>query len=280
VYLGTKLIAEDDSLQGVSYSHTDALGSPVARTSGTSPAVVSRTRFEPYGKVTSGFTPTQPNSIGFTGHVNDDATGLTYMQQRYYDPIAGRFLSVDPVVTDANTGKGFGLYTYVENNPYSKIDPDGRDAIDWVHGALTAASFCPSICGSAFSAVDGVVSLAQGDKAGAGISFAAAAVGIVSDAGAVKVAGMAVKEAAAAAKVEKAASGLSKQAEKGIRSLEKRIAEHEKKLADFKANPTVRPGMEGQSKEVIEAAQKARADHLEKEIKTFKDNIEKLKAGD
>jgi len=48
------------------------------------------------------------------------------MQQRYYDPIAGRFLSVDPVVTDANTGKGFGLYTYVDNNPYSKIDPDGR----------------------------------------------------------------------------------------------------------------------------------------------------------
>lgn len=49
------------------------------------------------------------------------------MQQRYYDPIAGRFLSVDPVVTDANTGKGFGLYTYVENNPYSKVDPDGRE---------------------------------------------------------------------------------------------------------------------------------------------------------
>jgi len=48
------------------------------------------------------------------------------MQQRYYDPIAGRFLSVDPIVTDANTGKGFGLYTYVDNNPYSKIDPDGR----------------------------------------------------------------------------------------------------------------------------------------------------------
>jgi len=49
------------------------------------------------------------------------------MQQRYYDPIAGRFLSVDPVVTDANTGKGFGLYTYVDNNPYAKIDPDGRE---------------------------------------------------------------------------------------------------------------------------------------------------------
>jgi len=50
------------------------------------------------------------------------------MQQRYYDPIAGRFLSVDPVVTDAATGKQFGRYTYAENNPYARIDPDGRQS--------------------------------------------------------------------------------------------------------------------------------------------------------
>ncbi|MBX9625391.1 MAG: hypothetical protein K2X82_16415, partial [Gemmataceae bacterium] len=43
---------------------------------------------------------TNPAGIGFTGHVNDADTGLVYMQQRYYDPLAGRFLSVDPVVTD------------------------------------------------------------------------------------------------------------------------------------------------------------------------------------
>jgi len=28
-------------------------------------------------------------------------TGLSYMQQRYYDPVAGRFLSVDPVAASA-----------------------------------------------------------------------------------------------------------------------------------------------------------------------------------
>jgi hypothetical protein len=72
---------------------------------------------------------------------------------------------------------------------------------------------------------------------------------------------------------------LSKEAQRGIRSLEKQIAAHEKKLADFKANPTVRPGMEGQSREVIEAAQQSRIRHLEKEIQTFRENIEKLKEG-
>jgi len=48
------------------------------------------------------------------------------MQQRYYDPVAGRFLSVDPVTTDAKTGDHFNRYVYAENNPYKFKDPDGR----------------------------------------------------------------------------------------------------------------------------------------------------------
>lgn len=108
----------------VTYIHTDALGSPVAR-SDSAGNVISRTSYEPYGRTASGVTPT----IGFTGHVNDADTGLVYMQQRYYDPVAGRFLSVDPVTTDARTGNSFNRYVYSENNPYTFVDPDGRQAI-------------------------------------------------------------------------------------------------------------------------------------------------------
>jgi RHS repeat-associated protein len=108
----------------VTYIHTDGLGSPVARTDGAG-NVISRTRYEPYGYVASGVQPT----IGFTGHVNDVDTGLTYMQQRYYDPVAGRFLSIDPVTTDANTGGSFNRYAYAADNPYKYIDPDGRDVV-------------------------------------------------------------------------------------------------------------------------------------------------------
>ncbi|HJS61845.1 MAG TPA: RHS repeat-associated core domain-containing protein, partial [Pseudolabrys sp.] len=60
------------------------------------------------------------------GHVQDAQTGLTYMQQRYYDPQIGRFLSMDPVTADANTGGNFNRYWYANNNPYKFIDPDGR----------------------------------------------------------------------------------------------------------------------------------------------------------
>jgi RHS repeat-associated protein len=107
----------------VMYIHTDGLGSPVARSDKNGNLISgSRTRYEPYGATAAGATPT----IGFTGHVNDANTGLVYMQQRYYDPHAGRFLSTDPVLTDANTGDSFNRYHYAKNNPYKYIDPDGR----------------------------------------------------------------------------------------------------------------------------------------------------------
>jgi uncharacterized protein RhaS with RHS repeats len=51
------------------------------------------------------------------------------MQQRYYDPIAGRFLSVDPVTTDSGSGGHFNRYVYAENNPYKFKDPDGRAVV-------------------------------------------------------------------------------------------------------------------------------------------------------
>jgi hypothetical protein len=42
--------------------------------------------------------------------------------------VAGRFLSIDPVLTDANTGGSFNRYVYANNSPYRYIDPDGRDS--------------------------------------------------------------------------------------------------------------------------------------------------------
>jgi RHS repeat-associated protein len=120
VYLGGTLLADI----GVAYVHTDGLGSPVARTN-SAKTILSLTRYEPYGLTAAGAQPT----IGFTGHVNDVDTGLINMQQRYYDPVAGRFLSVDPVLTDANTGASFNRYNYANNSPYKYIDPDGREGL-------------------------------------------------------------------------------------------------------------------------------------------------------
>jgi RHS repeat-associated protein len=57
--------------------------------------------------------------------VNDADTGLVYMQARYYDARAGRLMSVDPIVTDADTGASFNRYEYANSNPYRFVDPTG-----------------------------------------------------------------------------------------------------------------------------------------------------------
>lgn len=48
------------------------------------------------------------------------------MDQRYYDPAVGRFLSVDPMASDTQNGWNFNRYNYAANNPYKFTDPDGR----------------------------------------------------------------------------------------------------------------------------------------------------------
>jgi len=111
--------------QTVRYIHTDGLGSVVAVTD-ASRNVIERREYEPFG---AQLTPAVYGGPGYTGHVQDAATGLTYMQQRYYDPTIGRFLSVDPIAADSNTGANFNRYKYAANNPYRFIDPDGR--ADW-----------------------------------------------------------------------------------------------------------------------------------------------------
>ncbi len=128
VYLGGSLIATIDlnwpsnAVIATKYQHTDALGSPVAVTNEAG-AVIERNDYEPWGAIIG--KPTH-DGIGYTGHVMDGGTGLTYMQQRYYDQSVGRFLSVDPVTAHEKPGQNFNRYRYANNNPYVFVDPDGR----------------------------------------------------------------------------------------------------------------------------------------------------------
>jgi RHS repeat-associated protein len=70
--------------------------------------------------------------LKFTGHERDEAAGaaaLDYMHARYYSPLQARFLSPDPTVDLENarySPQRWNRYTYVQNNPLSRIDTDGR----------------------------------------------------------------------------------------------------------------------------------------------------------
>ncbi|MCE5233126.1 MAG: polymorphic toxin type 44 domain-containing protein [Xanthomonadaceae bacterium] len=103
------------------YYHTDALRSAMVVTDANH-NVVERTYYGPYGEVLNRSLRDGP---GYAGHEEDAATGLDNMQQRYYDPGIGRFLSVDPV-TATSAGGNFNRYWYADDNPYRYTDPDGR----------------------------------------------------------------------------------------------------------------------------------------------------------
>ena len=77
----------------ITYIHADFLGSPVAETN-TAGTVTRVERYTPYGEPADMQLDAGP---GFTGHATDVATGLTNMQQRYFDAELGRFISPDPV---------------------------------------------------------------------------------------------------------------------------------------------------------------------------------------
>ncbi|MET7143349.1 RHS repeat-associated core domain-containing protein [Xanthomonas sp. PPL139] len=126
------LVAFAASAQTVRYVHTDALGSVVLVTD-RDRNVVERGEYEPYGSLVNRQIADGP---GYTGHVMDAATGLTYMQQRYYDQAIGVFLSVDPVAASFSPSVSFNRYRYGNSNPYKFTDPDGRDSIMVGYGEI------------------------------------------------------------------------------------------------------------------------------------------------
>jgi RHS repeat-associated protein len=72
----------------------------------------------------------------YAGYYHDSDTGLYYLQQRYYSPTLGRFLSKEPMFSDFCTDCGFQAlldnapttspYAYAANRPLVPVDPDGR----------------------------------------------------------------------------------------------------------------------------------------------------------
>ncbi|WP_415812060.1 RHS repeat domain-containing protein [Litorimonas haliclonae] len=109
------------------YSFSDHLGSPVAvwKQGGS----IERERYMPFG-IAMDNPASLKDQAGFTGHIKDSATGLNYMQARSYDPVLGRFLSIDPVTfLDTEEPDYFNRYSYTANDPINYFDPNGEKKV-------------------------------------------------------------------------------------------------------------------------------------------------------
>lgn len=82
-------------------------------------------RETPYGTPRDA-PPAWPNDKGFLGGTRDN-TGLTHLGTREYDPLTGRFISVDPVL-DLSDPQQWNAYAYGNNSPISFSDPAGLKA--------------------------------------------------------------------------------------------------------------------------------------------------------
>lgn len=58
------------------------------------------------------------------------------MKGRIYDPLAGRFMTADPVTQAPFWSQGLNRYSYVFNNPINNTDPSGFSATDWDGGIV------------------------------------------------------------------------------------------------------------------------------------------------
>jgi len=111
---------------------------------GTTAAILDDNDMYPWGGIVPGIgKTTSTNTIKFTGQYRDTESQLDYFGARYYSNSIGRFMSPDwaakpTTVPYAKFGdpQSLNLYTYVENGPVNRIDPDGHNYVfepfqDW-----------------------------------------------------------------------------------------------------------------------------------------------------
>jgi RHS repeat-associated protein len=130
----------------VTYFHNDISGSPMIATDAAG-NVVWKEGYRPYGEKTRNEVPSRDgkNKIGYAGSPFDANTGLSYMGARYYDPVIGRFMGVDPVGFQEANIHSFNRYAYGNNNPYKFVDPNGRIAIPAILAAIEAIAVRASV---------------------------------------------------------------------------------------------------------------------------------------
>ncbi|WP_415952272.1 polymorphic toxin-type HINT domain-containing protein [Streptomyces sp. KLOTTS4A1] len=141
-------------LSAITYDHQ---GTPYAEVSLRDGMEARVRKTDPFGgERLAGQTATRATTHkGFLGASRDDATGYTMLGARLYDPLAGRFLSPDPVLDLADPMQRGG-YAYAHNNPVTYSDPTGL-AIK-----LTSKEISLALEGAGLSAA--MVAQAKSDK--------------------------------------------------------------------------------------------------------------------
>jgi RHS repeat-associated protein len=98
-------------------------------------AIVLYRSYDAFGTI-RGSGGTSSSRLGYTGELQDTATGLVYLRARHYHPVLGRFLQRDSFAGFQQRPQSLHRYSYTENNPVNLIDPSGHVANQIIGGLL------------------------------------------------------------------------------------------------------------------------------------------------
>ena len=159
------LLASAAQAGTIIYYHNDLAGSPAVATN-ASGQVIWRESYRPYGERLTNAPASASNDVWFTSRRQDAETGFVYMGARYYDPVAGRFNSVDPVAFDEGNVQSHNRYAYANNNPYRYVDPDGRTPADVGFALWDGGNFLGAAAAWGVGAITGNAALRQAGAEG------------------------------------------------------------------------------------------------------------------
>jgi RHS repeat-associated protein len=144
IYLQDKLIAKIDTQGKKFFYHPDHLGSTSLVTN-ESGAVVEDLLYLPYGGILGG---DEISRYTYTGQESDTESGFIDYGARQYDSRFSRFIQPDPITSDPYNPQNLNHYTYVLNNPYKYVDPNGKWAVQvglGFSGGFTSLLFTKSL---------------------------------------------------------------------------------------------------------------------------------------
>ena len=130
---------------GTVYTYMTNLQGDVIAIVNTSNVAVVEYAYDAWGNILS-ITGSMANTLGtlnpltYRGYVYDYETGLYYVSSRYYDPVWGRFLNSDVLISTGQGLLGNNMFAYCRNNPVCRKDitgttdvacaDDGTDLLD------------------------------------------------------------------------------------------------------------------------------------------------------
>jgi len=128
---GSELLASITSGSTVTYFHPDHLNWRISTNS--SGQISGAQAHFPFGE---SLYSQSGNEFVFTSYQRDPETGLDYALARYYDSMAGRFCSADPLGGQVDDPQTWNRYAYARNDPINLEDPSGQGFGSWLAGIL------------------------------------------------------------------------------------------------------------------------------------------------